>query len=243
MSSRGRRASCRRQAVRTAIADISDRDQVDAAFASTSRVVRSTPDRERRPQPNAPTWEYPPDDGGASSTSISERSIAAAPRRSCGRTTEASSRSVRRGERRQSTPLRRAAKAGIIALTSRWEELASQNVAVNCGRRPPRARGSSSKCPTHPYMLSKIPRGASSTCRSWRRSSRGWSEENSFSTGAVWDLSGGRRRTDGPCLRHGVFPGARRDGQIAVRPVHHLSPPGRFRPGLATITSGKVAVL
>lgn len=89
-----------------------------------------------------------------------------------------------------------AAKAGVIALTkSLGKELADHNIAVNCVT-PGAAK-------THifeqmnrehiDYMLSKIPRGRflgveeAAAMVAWLVS-----EENSFSTGAVLDLSRGR---------------------------------------------------
>jgi 3-oxoacyl-[acyl-carrier protein] reductase len=89
-----------------------------------------------------------------------------------------------------------AAKAGIIALTkSLGKELASQNVAVNCVTpAAARTRIFEQMSDAHiQYMLSKIPRGRFLEVQELA-SLVAWlaSEENSFSTGAVWDLSGGR---------------------------------------------------
>jgi 3-oxoacyl-[acyl-carrier protein] reductase len=89
-----------------------------------------------------------------------------------------------------------ASKAGVIALTkSMGKETAKGNIAVNC-ITPAAARtaifGQMSK--EHiDYMLSKIPRGRFvevdeiAAMVSWLVS-----EENSFTTGAVLDVSGGR---------------------------------------------------
>jgi 2-dehydro-3-deoxy-L-rhamnonate dehydrogenase (NAD+) len=89
-----------------------------------------------------------------------------------------------------------AAKAGVIALTkSLGKELADQNIAVNC-ITPAAARTKIFEQMSQEhldYMLSKIPRG-----RFLELNEIGamvaWlvSEENSFTTGAVFDLSGGR---------------------------------------------------
>jgi NAD(P)-dependent dehydrogenase (short-subunit alcohol dehydrogenase family) len=89
-----------------------------------------------------------------------------------------------------------AAKAGVMALTkSLGKELASENIAVNCVT-PTAARTRIFEQITDEhiaYMLSKIPRGRFlqvtelASLVAWLAS-----EENSFSTGAVWDLSGGR---------------------------------------------------
>ena len=89
-----------------------------------------------------------------------------------------------------------AAKAGIIALTkSLGKELAGVDIAVNCVT-PAAARTRIFEQMTQAhidFMLSKIPRGRFleltelASLVAWLAS-----EENSFSTGAVWDLSGGR---------------------------------------------------
>lgn len=89
-----------------------------------------------------------------------------------------------------------ASKAGVIALTkSLGKELAEKNIAVNCVT-PAAAKTAifdQMKPEFIAYMLSKIPRGrfvtvdeiASLVC--WLAS-----EENSFTTGGVFDISGGR---------------------------------------------------
>jgi 3-oxoacyl-[acyl-carrier protein] reductase len=89
-----------------------------------------------------------------------------------------------------------AAKAGVIALTkSMGKELATTNIAVNC-ITPAAARTRLFEQMTQEhidYMLSKIPR-ARFVDISEIASMVAWlvSEENSFTTGAVFDLSGGR---------------------------------------------------
>jgi 2-dehydro-3-deoxy-L-rhamnonate dehydrogenase (NAD+) len=89
-----------------------------------------------------------------------------------------------------------AAKAGVIALTkSLGKELADRNVAVNCiTPTAARTRIFDQMSQEHvDYMLSKIPRGRFvdldeiAAMVAWLVS-----EENSFTTGAVFDLSGGR---------------------------------------------------
>ncbi|MGE0503565.1 MAG: SDR family NAD(P)-dependent oxidoreductase [Rhizobiaceae bacterium] len=87
-------------------------------------------------------------------------------------------------------------KAAVIGLTkSLGKELAGQDIAVNCVTPAVAATpGAMQQAPSHiEYMLSKIPRGrfleldeaAAMIC--WIASA-----ENSFTTGAVFDLSGGR---------------------------------------------------
>jgi NAD(P)-dependent dehydrogenase (short-subunit alcohol dehydrogenase family) len=89
-----------------------------------------------------------------------------------------------------------AAKAGVIALTkSLGKELAEHNIAVNCiTPAAARTRIFDQISQQHiDYMLAKIPRGRFlevdevSAMVAWLVS-----EENSFTTGAVFDLSGGR---------------------------------------------------
>ena len=87
-------------------------------------------------------------------------------------------------------------KAGVIALTkSLGKELALKNIAVNCVT-PAAAKTRIFDQVTQEhidYMLSKIPRNKFAKVEelaslvSWLAS-----EENSFATGAVFDLSGGR---------------------------------------------------
>ena len=89
-----------------------------------------------------------------------------------------------------------AAKAGVIALTkSLGKELADKNIAVNCVT-PAAAKTRIFDQMTEEhinYMLSKIPRNKFAKVEELA-SLVTWlsSEENSFSTAAVFDLSGGR---------------------------------------------------
>jgi 2-dehydro-3-deoxy-L-rhamnonate dehydrogenase (NAD+) len=89
-----------------------------------------------------------------------------------------------------------ASKAGVIALTkSLGKETAGRNVAVNCVTpAAARTRIFEQMSEEHiAYMLSRIPRGRflevgeAAAMIAWLAS-----EENSFTTGAVFDLSGGR---------------------------------------------------
>jgi 2-dehydro-3-deoxy-L-rhamnonate dehydrogenase (NAD+) len=89
-----------------------------------------------------------------------------------------------------------AAKAGVIALTkSLGKELASHNIAVNSVTpAAARTRIFDQISQQHiDYMLAKIPRGRFLEVKE-AASMIAWlvSEENSFTTGAVFDLSGGR---------------------------------------------------
>ncbi|WP_180902740.1 SDR family NAD(P)-dependent oxidoreductase [Martelella soudanensis] len=89
-----------------------------------------------------------------------------------------------------------ASKAGVIALTkSLGKELADRNIAVNCVTpAAARTRIFDQMSQQHiDYMLAKIPRGRflevheAAAMVAWLVSA-----ENSFTTGAVFDLSGGR---------------------------------------------------
>jgi NAD(P)-dependent dehydrogenase (short-subunit alcohol dehydrogenase family) len=88
------------------------------------------------------------------------------------------------------------AKAGVIALTkSLGKELATDNIAVNCiTPAAAKTRILDQMSQEHVnWMLAKIPRGRFleitelASLATWLAS-----EENSFSTGAVFDISGGR---------------------------------------------------
>jgi 2-dehydro-3-deoxy-L-rhamnonate dehydrogenase (NAD+) len=89
-----------------------------------------------------------------------------------------------------------AAKAGVIALTkSLGKELAMHNIAVNCiTPAAARTRIFDQISQEHiDYMLARIPRGRFLAIEEVA-AMVAWlvSEENSFTTGAVFDLSGGR---------------------------------------------------
>ena len=89
-----------------------------------------------------------------------------------------------------------AAKAGVIALTkSLGKELAENNIAVNCVTpAPAKTRIFDQITQEHiDYMLSKIPRNRFVLVEELA-SLVAWisSEENSYTTGSTFDLSGGR---------------------------------------------------
>jgi 2-dehydro-3-deoxy-L-rhamnonate dehydrogenase (NAD+) len=151
--------------------------------------------------PNAPTWEYPPDafrdvvNVGLIGTfcccrAVVPHMIAA----NYGRIVNLSSVAGKEGNPK--APAYSAMKAAVIGLTkSLGKELATYNIAVNCVT-PAVAKTTlaMSQAPDFLAMIvAKIPRGrmleldeaASMIC--WLASA-----ENSFTTGAVFDLSGGR---------------------------------------------------
>ena len=89
-----------------------------------------------------------------------------------------------------------ASKAGVIALTkSLGKELAKFNISVNCiTPAAAKTRIFDQMSGEHiSYMLSKIPRGRFLDVKEAAKMIV-WavSDENSFTTGAVFDLSGGR---------------------------------------------------
>jgi 3-oxoacyl-[acyl-carrier protein] reductase len=190
--------------VHTAIADISNRGQIEAAVASTTGQLGGIDvliANAGLTGPNAPTWEYPPDewrrvvDVNLVGTFYCCRAVAPIMlRQNYGRIVMISSVAGKDGNPNASAYS--AAKAGIIALTkSLGKELASANIAVNCVTpAAARTRIFEQMSDAHiQYMLSKIPRGRFLEVQELA-SLVAWlaSEENSFSTGAVWDLSGGR---------------------------------------------------
>ncbi len=151
--------------------------------------------------PNTTTWEYPDEDFrnvihiGLTGTFYCCRSVVPHMRhRGYGRIVNVSSVAGKEGNPK--AVAYSSAKAGVIALTkSLGKELADMDVAVNAVT-PAIAKTTLSmqQSPEHiDYILSKIPRGrmlelveaASMVC--WLATA-----ENSFTTGAVFDLSGGR---------------------------------------------------
>jgi 2-dehydro-3-deoxy-L-rhamnonate dehydrogenase (NAD+) len=193
-----------RGSVHTTVADISDHAQVEAATAATLQEwsgIDILIANAGLTGPNAPTWEYPIDDWrrvvevNLVGTFYCCRAVAPLMlRQNYGRIVMMSSVAGKDGNPNASAYS--AAKAGIIALTkSLGKELAGSNIAVNCVTpAAARTRIFEQMSEAHiQYMLSKIPRARFlevqelASLVSWLAS-----EENSFSTGAVWDLSGGR---------------------------------------------------
>jgi 3-oxoacyl-[acyl-carrier protein] reductase len=186
------------------VCDVSNRDDahrlmksVDAEFGRIDILVNNA----ALVGPNMPTWEYPPAafaqvvHVGLIGTFNCCRAIVPHMReRNYGRIVNLSSIAGKEGN--PNAVAYSSMKAAVIALTkSLGKELAGRNIAVNCVT-PAVAKtpGAMEQSPQHiEYMLAKIPRGrmlelgeaASMIC--WLAS-----EENSFTTGAVFDLSGGR---------------------------------------------------
>jgi NAD(P)-dependent dehydrogenase (short-subunit alcohol dehydrogenase family) len=190
--------------VHHAVADIADQAQVEAALAATLREwpgIDILIANAGLTGPNAPTWEYPVDEWrrvvevNLVGTFYCCRAVVPIMRRqNYGRIVMISSVAGKDGNPNASAYS--AAKAGVIALTkSLGKELAGANIAVNCVTpAAARTRIFEQMSDAHiQYMLSKIPRGRFLQVEELA-SLAAWlaSEENSFSTGAVWDLSGGR---------------------------------------------------
>ena len=151
--------------------------------------------------PNHTTWEYPPDEWkrvieiDLMSVYYCCRAIVPAMRaQRYGRIVTIASVAGKEGNANASAYS--AAKAGVIALTkSLGKELAGENIAANCiTPAAARTRIFDQMSETHVnWMLSKIPRGRFlevhevASLAAWLAS-----EENSFATGAVFDISGGR---------------------------------------------------
>lgn len=190
--------------VRYEVADIADCTQVDAAAAATLAAwsgIDILIANAGMTGPNAPTWDYPVDawrrvvEVNLVGTFHCCRAVAPAMRaQNYGRIVMIASVAGKDGNPNASAYS--ASKAGVIALTkSLGKELANSNIAVNCVTpAAARTRIFEQMSETHiQYMLSRIPRGRFlevdelASLVAWLAS-----EENSFSTGAVWDLSGGR---------------------------------------------------
>ena len=151
--------------------------------------------------PNAPTWEYPVEDWrqviDIDLTGVFVCCRAAAPQMigaGYGRIVNIASVAGKDGN--PNAPAYSAAKAGVIALTkSLGKELVDKGVTVNCiTPAAVKTRIFDQMTQQHiDYMLSKIPMGRFGLVEevaglaAWLSS-----EECSFSTGAVFDLSGGR---------------------------------------------------
>ena len=190
--------------VQHAVVDISDHAQVDAAVEATLRdwpQIDILIANAGMTGPNATTWDYPVEqwqrvvEVNLLGTYYCCRAVAPVMiRQNYGRIVMMSSVAGKDGNPNASAYS--ASKAGIIALTkSLGKELATANIAVNCiTPAAARTRIFEQMTDAHiAFMLSKIPRGRFlevdelASLVAWLAC-----EENSFSTGAVWDLSGGR---------------------------------------------------
>ena len=188
----------------TQAVDVSRLEQVDAAAKATAAAfggIDILVANAGIAGPNHKTWEYPPDEW----THVIEVDLmsvfyccrAIIPlmlAQKYGRIVTISSVAGKEGNANASAYS--SAKAGVIALTkSLGKELAGDNIAVNC-ITPAAAKTRIFEQMTQAHldwMLSKIPRARFLKIDELA-SLVAWlvSEENSFSTGAVFDISGGR---------------------------------------------------
>jgi NAD(P)-dependent dehydrogenase (short-subunit alcohol dehydrogenase family) len=190
--------------VSTEIVDVADPQSVEAAAEATVQkqgkidiLVASA----GIAGPNVKTWEYPIDDWkqviDINLTGVFLCCRAVVPymlRQNYGRIVNIASIAGKEGN--ANAPAYSASKAGVIALTkSLGKETASTNVAVNCiTPAAAKTRLFDQMTQEHiDFMLSRIPRGRFVEVDEIA-SMVAWlvSEENSFTTGAVFDLSGGR---------------------------------------------------
>ncbi len=187
-----------------AVMDVSDEDSVARAASGTMAALGKVDilvNNAGVTGPNKTTWEYAPADwrkvlaidltGPFLCARVLVPQMVS---RNYGRIVNMASVAGKEGN--PNAPAYSAAKAGLIALTkSLGKELASTGITVNCVT-PAAARTDLFKEMTQAhidYMLSKIPLGRFVEPReiaalvAWLAS-----EECSFSTGAVFDISGGR---------------------------------------------------
>ncbi len=190
--------------VHTCIADVSDPASVDEATQETIRAAGKVDilvNNAGITGPNKVTWEYPPDDWRRvieidliGPFLCARAMLPGMIARGYGRIVNVASVAGKEGNPNASAYS--AAKAGLIGLTkSLGKELATSGILVNCVT-PAAAQTELFQQMTEEhvrYMLSKIPMNRFikveevAALVAWLSSS-----ECSFSTGAVFDLSGGR---------------------------------------------------
>ena len=201
-------ATCRELAERGSVhpveVDVTDAQAVIAAVAATEAALGGIDvlvNNAGISGPNMPTWEYPLEDWrrvmAIDLDGVFHCCRAVLPgmiARNYGRVVNVASIAGKEGN--PNAPAYSAAKGGVIALTkSLGKELAGYDIAVNCVT-PAAARTrifDQMSDEQIDYMLSKIPRGRFVTVEeiaaliAWLST-----RECSFSTGAVFDISGGR---------------------------------------------------
>jgi 3-oxoacyl-[acyl-carrier protein] reductase len=188
----------------TEVVDVSDQDSVSNATESTASkhgTIDILVANAGIAGPNHKTWEYPIDawkqilDINLTGVFLCCRAIVPHMlRQDYGRIVNVASIAGKEGNPTASAYS--ASKAGVIALTkSLGKETATRNIAVNCiTPAAARTRIFEQISQEHiDFMLSRIPRGRFlevdevAAMVAWLVS-----EENTFTTGAVFDLSGGR---------------------------------------------------
>jgi len=194
----------RHGAVHPVRVDIADATDVEAAAASTMEALGGIDILVANAGiagPNATLWQYPIDawreilDINLTGMFLCCRAIVPAMiRQNYGRIVTVASIAGKEGN--PNAAAYSASKAGVIALTkSLGKELAGYDIAVNCITPAAAKTGIFDQLtPEHiEFMLAKIPRGRflmvdeAASLVAWLAS-----EDNSFTTGAVFDLSGGR---------------------------------------------------
>jgi NAD(P)-dependent dehydrogenase (short-subunit alcohol dehydrogenase family) len=190
--------------VDAAAVDVVNAEQVEAAAAATVKRfggIDILVANAGITGPNLPTWEYPPEewrrvlDIDLTGIFLCCRAVVPLMRaQHYGRIVNIASIAGKEGNPNASAYS--AAKAGVIALTkSLGKELAGDDIAVNCiTPAAAKTRMFDQMTQTHiDYMLSKIPRARFVRVEEIAALAV-WlvSEENSFATGAVYDMSGGR---------------------------------------------------
>jgi 2-dehydro-3-deoxy-L-rhamnonate dehydrogenase (NAD+) len=190
--------------IHTAVVDVANSAQVDEAAAATVKELGGVDILVANAGiagPNFTTWEYKVEDWrrviDINLMGVYHCCRAVVPtmlKQSYGRIVNVASIAGKEGNPNASAYS--ASKAGVIALTkSLGKELAAHNIAVNCiTPAAARTRIFDQMSQAHiDFMLSKIPRGRFVTpdeiaaLIAWVAS-----EDNSFTTGAVFDISGGR---------------------------------------------------
>jgi 3-oxoacyl-[acyl-carrier protein] reductase len=188
----------------TRVVDVSDAASVDAAAietASSLSGIEALVCSAGITGPNATTWEYPVDawrqviDVNLNGVFYCNRAIVPLMlKRDYGRIVNIASVAGKEGN--PNAPAYSASKAGVIGLTkSLGKELAKTGIRVNCVT-PAAVRTAifDQMTPAHiEFMLSKIPLGRFGHVEEIA-AMVAWlcTEDCSFSTGAVFDLSGGR---------------------------------------------------
>jgi NAD(P)-dependent dehydrogenase (short-subunit alcohol dehydrogenase family) len=191
-------------AIRTFPVDVCNREQVDTAFEATSQALGKVDvlvNNAGITGPNATTWEYPVEawdkvlQVNLTGTFLCCRAVVPHMLKNAyGRIVNVASVAGKEGN--PNAPAYSASKAGVISLTkSLGKELAQNGITVNC------VTPGAVKTPIFDqmseqhidYMLSKIPMRRFGTAEEIAALTA-WlcTEECSFSTGAVFDLSGGR---------------------------------------------------
>jgi 3-oxoacyl-[acyl-carrier protein] reductase len=194
----------RQATVHAAAADVSDAGDVEAATAATLEAMGGIDilvTSAGITGPNGKLWEYPIDawrqvmDVNVTGIFLCCRAVVPAMiRQNYGRIVNIASIAGKEGNPNASAYS--ASKAGVIALTkSLGKELAAYDIGVNCiTPAAAKTRIFDQMTEEHiAFMLSKIPRGRFLLVEEVA-AMVAWlvSQENSFTTGGVFDLSGGR---------------------------------------------------